>query len=119
MVILKIIDLFLSKQIPKICDFFIFTSLKKVLQRTDWLQPATEQIDMHKIQELKKKFAEKFPFTAERSNVNQLASSISKVDLTYYINNENLLTGDPRENFDSRKTKIKDETYKTLYDQLL
>ena len=68
---------------------------------------------------MKKKFAEKFPFTAEKSNINQLASSIGKVDLTYYINNENLLTGDPRENFDSRKTKIKDENYKTLYDQLL
>ena len=42
MVVLKIIDSFLSKNIPKINDFFIFTSLKKVLQRTDWLMPATE-----------------------------------------------------------------------------
>lgn len=41
-VVLKIIDTFLSKNIPKINDFFIFTSLKKVLQRTDWLMPATE-----------------------------------------------------------------------------
>lgn len=45
-----------------------------------------------------------------------LASSIKKVDLTYYINNENILTGDPNEHFDSRKTKIKDENYKSLYD---
>ena len=44
MAVLKIIDTLLSKNIPKINDFFIFTSLKKVLQRTDWLQPATEQI---------------------------------------------------------------------------
>ena len=42
MVVLKIIDSFLAKNIPKINDFFIFTSLKKVLQRTDWLLPATE-----------------------------------------------------------------------------
>ena len=31
MAVLKIIDTFLSKNIPKINDFFIFTSLKKVL----------------------------------------------------------------------------------------
>ena len=43
-VVLKIIDSFLSKNIPKVNDFFIFTSLKKVLQRTDWLMPATEQL---------------------------------------------------------------------------
>ena len=30
-VTLKIIDNLLSKQIPKICDFFIFNSLRKVL----------------------------------------------------------------------------------------
>lgn len=48
-----------------------------------------------------------------------LANSIGKVDLSYYINNENMLTGDPKENFDSRKTKIKDENYQSLYDQLV
>ena len=74
---------------------------------------------MHKIVELKAKFAQKFPFTAEKSELGMLASSIKKVDLTYYINNENILTGDPNEHFDSRKTKIKDENYKSLYDQLL
>jgi len=61
MVVLKIIDNFLSKSIPKICDFFIFTSLKKVLQRTDWLKPATEEIEMAKIDDLKRKFIQKFP----------------------------------------------------------
>ena len=71
---------------------------------------------MHKIVELKAKFAQKFPFTAEKSELGMLASSIKKVDLTYYINNENILTGDPNEHFDSRKTKIKDENYKSLYD---
>ena len=30
-VVLKIIDNFLAKAIPKICDFFIFNSLKRVL----------------------------------------------------------------------------------------
>ena len=54
MIVLKIIDTFLSKNIPKINDFFIFTSLKKVLQRTDWLMPATEQIKMWKIDHLKR-----------------------------------------------------------------
>ena len=44
LVVLKIIDGFLSKGIPKICDFFIFHSLKKVIQRTDWLKPASEEI---------------------------------------------------------------------------
>lgn len=42
LVVLKIIDGFLAKNIPKIADFFIFNSLKKVLQRTDWLKPASE-----------------------------------------------------------------------------
>jgi hypothetical protein len=42
LVVLKIIDVFIGKNIPKIADFFIFSSLKKVLQRTDWLKPASE-----------------------------------------------------------------------------
>ena len=48
-----------------------------------------------------------------------LANALGKVDLSYYINNENMVTGDPKENFDSRKTKIKDENYHSLYDQLV
>lgn len=48
-----------------------------------------------------------------------MAYSIGKIDLQYYINNENMLTGDPKENFDSRKTRIKDENYQSLYDQLV
>ena len=118
-VVFKIIDSFLSKNIPKITDFFIFTSLKKVLQRTDWLLPATEQIQMWKIDHLKRQFIKKFPIVAKEVDLFMLANSIGKVDLTYYINNENILTGDPRENFDSRKTKIKDENYQSLYDQLV
>lgn len=42
LVVVKIIDGFLAKNIPAIADFFIFGSLKKVLQRTDWLKPASE-----------------------------------------------------------------------------
>ena len=53
---------------------------------------------------------------AKGAQNNQLACSIGKVNLQYYINNENMITGDPRENFDSRKTKIKDENYQSLYD---
>ena len=30
-----------------------------------------------------------------------------------------MITGDPKENFDSRKTKIKDENFQSLYDQLV
>ena len=42
LVALKVIDGFLAKNIPKIADFFIFGSLRKVLQRTDYLKPASE-----------------------------------------------------------------------------
>ena len=102
------------KNIPKILDFFIFTSLKRVLMRTDWLKPANETVEMASIGDLYSKFIDKFPSAAEGNN--QLASSIGRVDLEYYINNENMMTGDPKENFDSRKTKIKDENYQSLYD---
>ena len=46
LVVLKIIDGLLIKNIPKILDFFIFTSLKRVLMRTDWLKPASETVEM-------------------------------------------------------------------------
>ena len=110
-VVLKIIDNFLGKGIPKICDFFIFNSLRRVLQRTDWLKPASEEINMQKINDLKRNFITMFPFVGKEGELAHLATSIGKVDLNYYINNENMITGDPRENFDSRKTKIKDENY--------
>ena len=72
---------------------------------------------MHKIDDLKRKFFMKFPQVAKESgHMGQLASSLGKVELTYYVNNENMVTGDPKENFDSRKTKIKDENYQSLYD---
>lgn len=38
------------------------------------------------------------------------------VPLVHYINNENIVTGKPKEKFDSRKTKIHDDDYQTLYD---
>lgn len=63
------------------------------------------------IGDLNRKFIQKFPSAAKGSQINLLASSIGKVDLHYYINNENIITGDPKENFDSRKTKIKDENF--------
>jgi hypothetical protein len=72
---------------------------------------------MAAIGDLSRKFIVKFPYVAK--DINPLACSISKVDFQYYINNENMITGDPKENFDSRKTKIKDENYQSLYDQLV
>ena len=81
--------------------------------------PADEQIQMWKIEHLKRQFIKKFPFVGKEGELSQLAQSIGKIDLSYYINNENMLTGDPKENFDSRKTKIKDENYQSLYDQLV
>lgn len=66
-VVLKIIDGFIMKQVPAILDFFVFTSLKKLLQRTDWLKPIGERITMHPIDELKRKFIAKFPLAAEYS----------------------------------------------------
>jgi len=74
---------------------------------------------MIKIKELKCQFIKKFPFIGREADLSGMAYSIGKIDLKYYINNENMLTGDPKENFDSRKTKIKDENYQSLYDQLV
>lgn len=71
---------------------------------------------MYKIDHLKRQFLKKFPQVGQENGIQMLANSIGKVDLSYYINNENMLTGDPKENFDSRKTKIKDENYQSLYD---
>ena len=64
-VVLKIIDNFILKQVPPILDFFIFTSLQKLLQRTDWLKPVGERIVMRPVDELKRKFIAKFPLAAE------------------------------------------------------
>ena len=117
-VAIKIVDNLLKKQIPEILDFFIFRSLRRVLQRTDWLKPASEEITMTPIDELKRNFIKKFPFAAE-TNPTSVALQMSKVSLTYYLDNENFVTGDPKENFDPRKTKIKDEGYQSLFDQLV
>lgn len=119
LVTLKIIDNLLRPQIPQICDFFLFTSLKRVLMRTDWLKPASEEVQMSKIHELKKKFVKKFPLVGRDIEMSQLAHQIGKIDLVYFINKENMVTGDPTEEFNSRKTKIKDDNYKSLYDQLV
>ena len=115
LVALKVIDGLLRTQLPKILDFFVFGNLRKVLQRTDWLRPATEQIKMTEISELRRKFILKFPAAGASDRAN-LAIALGKVDMNYFINNENFITGDPKENFDSRKTKIKDEHYSTLLD---
>ena len=116
LVTLKIIDNLLRPQIPQICDFFLFTSLKRVLMRTDWLKPASEEVQMSKIHDLKKKFVKKFPLVGRDIEMGQLAHQIGKIDLIYFINKENMVTGDPTEEFNSRKTKIKDDNYKSLYD---
>jgi hypothetical protein len=71
---------------------------------------------MSKICDLKKNFIAKFPFVGKETELGQLANQLGKVDMRYYINNENIITGDPKENFDSRKTKIKDDNYTSLYD---
>jgi hypothetical protein len=111
----KIIDNFIGKHIPKILDFFIFSSLKKVLQRTDWLRAADENIEMNSINKLSKLFGQKSPLC--EGGKSQISTALGKIDLTYLINNENFVTAcEAKENFDSRKTKIKDENYKTLYD---
>ena len=73
---------------------------------------------MQSIEFLKKKFSEKFPLS--EGGHSQLTTALGKIDLNYLINNENFITAsETKENFDSRKTKIKDENYKTLYDQLV
>jgi len=80
-VTLKIIDKLLSSQIPKVCDFFVFTGLKRVLMRTDWLKPASEEVKMRQIHDLKKKFIKKFPMAGKEIELSSLANSIGKVDL--------------------------------------
>ena len=109
-VVLKIIEDFILKQIPSILDFFIFESLQKLLQRTDWLKPLGERIVMRPIDELKRKFISKFKMTTDFSP-QQLPAQVSKVPILYYINHENLVSGNQQERFDSRKTKVKDEEY--------
>ena len=70
---------------------------------------------MQKIEVLKKKFSEMFPLS--EGGQSQLSVALGKIDLNYLINNENFVTAcEEKETFDSRKTKIKDENYKTLYD---
>lgn len=81
LVTLRIIDGFLAKHIPKILDFFIFSSLKKVLLRTDWLKPAAEEVQMHKIHELKQNFVQRFPVVGQQVELSQLAHQIGKIDL--------------------------------------
>ena len=66
-VVLKIIEGFILKQVPTILDFFIFESLQKLLQRTDWLKPLGERIIMRPIDELKRKFIAKFKMTSDFS----------------------------------------------------
>lgn len=46
LVALKIIDTFLAKQIPQIWDFFVFNTLQKFVQRTDWIKPSYEEVQM-------------------------------------------------------------------------
>ena len=92
-VVLKLIDSFILKQVPSILDFFIFSSLQKLLQRTDWLKPLGERIIMRPIDELKRKFIAKFPLASEYSP-QQLPRSMTKVPILYYINHENIVTGD-------------------------
>lgn len=66
-VVLKIIENFILKQVPSILDFFIFESLQKLLQRTDWLKPLGERIVMRPVDELKRKFIAKFKMTSDFS----------------------------------------------------
>lgn len=51
-----------------------------------------------------------FPLANEYST-SQFAHALEQVPLNYYINNENVVTGKPKENFDSRKTKTRDDDY--------
>ena len=44
---------------------------------------------------------------------------MTKVPILYYINHENIVTGGQEERFDSRRTKVKDEEYQSLYDRYL
>lgn len=67
---------------------------------------------------LRKKFINLFPLAAEYSS-QTISYSLEVLPLYYYLNNENISTGKPKENFDSRKTKIHDDDYQTLFDQLV
>lgn len=73
---------------------------------------------MKSIEDLRTQFLELFPMASEYST-QQIAYSLDMVPLVYYLNNENMVTGKPKEKFDSRKTKIHDDDYQTLFDQLV
>ena len=73
---------------------------------------------MESIEKLRDQFLDMFPMAGEYSS-QSFAYSLDMVPLVYYINNENIVTGKPKEKFDSRKTKIHDDDYQTLYDQLV
>ena len=78
--------------------------------------PATEEVKMEQILDLKIKFEQKFPFLEKEANNGQIPNSMGKLNLQYFINHDNMVTGDSKENFDSRKTKIKDDNFRSLYD---
>lgn len=73
---------------------------------------------MKSIEELRSQFLDMFPMADEFSS-QQFAFSLDMVPMAYYLNNENMVTGKPKEKFDSRKTKIHDDDYQTLFDQLV
>lgn len=56
-----------------------------------------------------------FPLAIETTDAD-ITSYLEKIPLCYYLNNENIVTGKPKDNFDSRKTKIHDDDYQTLFD---
>lgn len=65
---------------------------------------------MQCIDTLRKKFIDIFPLAAEYSS-QTISYSLEVLPLIYYLNNENISTVKPKENFDSRKTKIHDDDY--------
>ena len=73
---------------------------------------------MQSVDTLRKKFIDTFPLAAEYSS-QTISYSLEVLPLHYYLNNENIATGKPKEKFDSRKTKIHDDDYQTLFDQLV
>lgn len=70
---------------------------------------------MQPIEQLRVSFLEMFPMAAEYSPL-QLVHAMGSVPLSFYLNNEGMVTGKPQQNFDSRKTKIHDDDYQTLFD---
>lgn len=64
-IVLKIFDLLLEKQIPEIINSIYLDSIIKVIQRTNWQKSVYITIKMQPIQVLQDRYLQMFPFAGD------------------------------------------------------